>query len=353
MFFKTEGRSSVIQEKHRMIRKGGRMRSTLAVDIGGTKTLVSEVDSDGNVLHILKADSEVGTMEEKAGHTLQLIRRYEEKYGWASGSIPPEVGIGFNNIVDPVRGLWMEPGKNGPVFAIREYMEDALGSIVYVDNDVKCTVMAENEFGAGSRVGDLIYINVGTGLAAAAISGGRLIRGTDGFAGEVGYMHGRIPEAVKDTPGLPGKTSLVPGEERDHELEMKASGMGLRYQFEKRIAAHRESVLFGSNPEDINGHVIYQEAERGDRFAGELVDNLILTVGFLITNLTCVLSPRKVVLGGGLIRNQETVDRIRDAVSEHSLRHIEEGIVLTGLDPDYAGLMGAAAIGLGYQKKYG
>ena len=78
-----------------------------------------------------------------------------------------------------------------------------------------------------------------------------------------------------------------------------------------------------------------------------------MCVACLITNPLLGHSPRKVVLGGGLIRNQETVDRIRDAVSEHSLRHIEEGIVLTGLDPDYAGLMGAAAIGLGYQKKYG
>ena len=329
------------------------MRSTLAVDIGGTKTLVSEVDSEGKILHLLKADSRTGTLKEKAEHTLLLIRNYEEKYGWSGGQIPAGIGIGFNSIVDPARGLWLPTDTDEPAFPIREYLEEALGSRVYADNDVKCTVVAENEFGAGGKTEDLVYINVGTGLAAGAISGGRLIRGTDGFAGEVGYMYGRIPEDAKGEAGIRNRESVIPGEERDQELEMTASGMGLQYQFMKRSALFPESLLFGKKAEEVTGRAIYEAAEKEDQFAGELTDGLIRAVGFLITNLTCVLSPRKVVLGGGLIRNQEAVGKIREAVSEHALKHIEDGIVLTGLDPDYAGLMGAAAIGLGYREKYG
>lgn len=329
------------------------MNNVLAVDIGGTKSLIAEVDADGNVLHFLKKASCNGTMQEKAEHTLKLIREYEKSYGWSGGKIPQRTGIGFNGVVDPVQGLWLQTGKDEHAFPIRTFMEQALGSKVYVDNDVKCAVMAENEFGAGGRVDDLIYINVGTGLAAAAISGGRLIRGTDGFAGEVGFMYRVISRPLREEEVKKKKTQGIPGWERDKELEMTSSGMGLQYQFEKQIPAHRESVLFGLNPQDISGRLIYEAAEKGDRLAEKMADRLILGIGFLITNLVCVLSPRKVVLGGGLIRTQETVAKIRAAVSEHSLRHIEEGIVLTGLDPDYAGLMGAAAIGLGYQEKYG
>ena len=58
------------------------------------------------------------------------------------------------------------------------------------------------------------------------------------------------------------------------------------------------------------------------------------------------------ILGGGLITNGCLMDKIIDAVTPKAAQHLEKGIVLTGLDPAYAGLMGAAAIGLGYQQEY-
>lgn len=308
------------------------METCIAVDIGGTKMLVAEVRADGTIVQIKRYATGNVSKEEIVNMLMNGVREYESEIGWESGKRPKQIGIGINGIVDPINGIWKKIKPDESEIALAEYIEKEFEVKCYIDNDVKATVIAENIFGVGKGCRDMIYINMGTGLAAGMIANGKLIRGTDGFAGEVGFMNFTEGEGAR--------------------IELLISGMGIRYQIEKLLQEYPDSVLKEKAIDLVSGQDMFEAANKGDRLAQHVLDRMIKMSGLMISNLTCVLSPEIVILGGGLIENTSLLQKIKDAVTPKAKKHLEKGIILTGLNPAYAGLMGAAAIGLGYQKKY-
>ncbi|RKI93158.1 ROK family protein [Parablautia intestinalis] len=308
------------------------MKTCIAVDIGGTKMLVAEVREDGSIVHLRRSVTGQISREEVVRRTIAEIKEYEREFGWESGKRPAQTGIGINGVVDPVRKIWkgMEPGETDIV--LPAYVEEEFSVECCIDNDVKATVIAENKFGAGKGYQNMVYINVGTGLAGGFIANGKLIRGTDGFAGEIGYMNFTGGEGPR--------------------VELMASGMGLSYQAVELIGGYPDSGLKEKIKGVVSGQDVVTLAGKGDKLANRILEEMITMNGLMISNLTCVLSPELVVLGGGLITNRQMLNRIIGAVSEKAKEHLEKGIVLTAFDPVHAGLMGAAAVGLGYQKEY-
>ena len=308
------------------------MKTCIAVDIGGTKMLIAEVQEDGSIINMKRYLTGESTREEIVQKVIYGVREYEEEIGWKNGSRPVQMGIGINGIVDPVNGIWKKL-KTGEVdVALVERMEKEFGLKCYIDNDVKSTVIAENKFGAGKGCKDMVYINIGTGLAAGIIANGKLIRGTDGFAGEVGFMNFTGGKGAR--------------------IELHASGMGMGHQTKELIGQYPDSLLKEKAGGVVFGWDVFEMADKGDELANRILDDMVGMTALLISNLTCVLSPEIVILGGGLITNGRLLDRIIDEVMPKAKQHLEKGVVLTKLDPAYAGLMGAAAIGLGYQEEY-
>lgn len=308
------------------------MKNCIAVDIGGTKMLVAEVRGDGSIVRMLRFPTGNIGKEEKVQCLIEGIKEYEREVGWEDGVRPLRAGVGINGIIDPGRGVWKKTGSRDIEVEVVSCIERELGIECFIDNDVKCTVIAENLFGAGKGCRDMIYINLGTGLAAGIIAGGKLIRGSDDFAGEVGFMNFAGDEGIR--------------------IEMMASGMGMAYQVESLLSRYPNSVLKEKAALGVTGRDIFEAAERRDGLAEKILEDMVKITGLLISNLTCVLSPEIVVLGGGMITNGCLLEKISDAVLPKARQHLEKGVVLTALNPDFAGLMGAAAIGLGYQKQY-
>ena len=306
------------------------MKKCLAADLGGTKILVAEVLEDGTILQLLRVPSSDGPKRDRILQVIRAARAYEETYGYSDGIRPDGIGIGINDVVNPVGTLFLGHDPEDPVLNVAPMIRDELGMDCHIDNDVKCTVLAERIFGAAKGTQDLLYLNIGTGLAAGIISNGKVVRGSDGFAGEVGFM------------------DFMDG--KGPQVELQASGMGMQYQAEALKAQYPDSILFRghSSVPDISGEMIFAAAKAQDPLALHIRERLIRSAALLISNLTCVLSPEMVVLGGGLMTDPAVLPEIRAKVLPKALQHLEKGIVLTGLDPAYAGLMGAAAIGLGY-----
>lgn len=308
------------------------MKSCIAVDVGGTKMLVAEVLEDGMIVNYMRLPTGTKGKDEIVKQILSGIREYEAKFGWQSGRYPYQIGVGINGVIDPKAGIWKKLYPEDTEIALRDYLEKELEICCYIDNDVKAAVMAEHHFGAGRDCRDMIYINIGTGLAAGVITNGKLIRGSDGFAGEIGFMN--------FTEG------------RGDHVELLASGMGIRHQARMLAGQYPDTLLAESIERGVTGQELFEAVEKGDALAKRIKDTLIRMAGLMISNLTCVLSPEIVVLGGGLITDETVLGQICEAISPKAAKHLEKGVVLTQLDNDFAGLMGAAAIGLGYQKEY-
>lgn len=308
------------------------MKTCMAVDIGGTKMLIAQVREDGTIVNWKRYPTGDLEKQEVLERLLWGIRDYEAQIGWESGRRPQRIGIGVNGLIDPVNGIWKKHDETDSEVQIAAVVEKELGMICHVDNDVKSAVIAENVFGAGRGCRDMVYINLGTGLAAGIIANGKLVRGTDGFAGEIGFMN------------------LTGGE--GPRMELRASGMGMCHQVRTLLDQYPDSALKGLESGMVRGQDIFGLADAGDSLAARIIEEMMRTVGLVISNLTCVLSPEVVILGGGLITQERLLEGIVGAVSPKARQHLEKGVILTGLDPNYAGLMGAAAVGLGYQEKY-
>lgn len=308
------------------------MKSCIAVDVGGTKMLVAQVREDGSVVRMRRYVTAGKKKEQVMEEILLNIRDYEEKEGWEGGKMPDRIGIGVNSMVDIREGLWLPNWDWEPTINLVERVEKELPARCFIENDVKAAVMAECMFGAARGCRDVLYLNIGTGLAAGSIVNGKLVRGSDNFAGEVGY------------------TNFTYGQ--DVHTEMHASGMGLAYQARARMHLYPGTLLRSKIDEGVTGHDVFAAAEQGDALANALLEDLVKSSALLISNIVCVLSPEICVVGGGLISNGRLLERIKQAMLPKMLMHLEKGVVLTQLDADYAGLMGAAAVGLGCQEQY-
>ena len=282
------------------------METSIAVDIGGTKMLIAEVRRDASIVNMKRYPTAHLNKEEVLAKLIQGIYDYEKEMGWENGSRPHQVGIGINGIVDPIHGIWKKQDESDHDVAETEPVEKELGVKCYIDNDVKCTVIAENKFGAGVGCRDMLYINLGTGLAAGAIANGKLIRGTDGYAGEIGYMNFTAGEGER--------------------VELTASGMGINHRAHALLDEYPDSPLKEMADGVIRGEDVFALADKGDELAGRILDEMVKMTGLMISNLTCVLSPEAVFLGGGLITDDRMLNRIIEAVSPKAKQHLEKGV---------------------------
>jgi predicted NBD/HSP70 family sugar kinase len=167
------------------------------LDIGGTKTLGVAVDVGGRVL----AEALQPTRPGAAGvvdTALEVVAALRERVGAA----PATVGVGVPGVVDADSGIVRHPVNLGlaePELALGSALGAALGRPVVVENDVNAAALGALAWLSGSGAGaepsdagphvrDLVYLSLGTGVAAGIILDGRLRRGATGSAGEIGHL---------------------------------------------------------------------------------------------------------------------------------------------------------------------
>src|SRR6185295_8540428 len=103
------------------------------------------------------------------------------------------VGIGLSSPgpVDPTTGFVLEPPNLGPDFRdipLAPALGEALGLPAFLDRDTNVAALGEHAFGAAKGEDDFIYLTVSTGVGGAIVTGGELLHGPDGLAGELGHV---------------------------------------------------------------------------------------------------------------------------------------------------------------------
>ena len=100
------------------------------------------------------------------------------------------VGVGVPGLVDGAGIVRFAPNLHGLVGTpLRDALGEALpGWKIWVGNDATAAGWAEHERGAARNVDEVLVITLGTGIGGAIIGGGRLMEGTNRYAGEFGHM---------------------------------------------------------------------------------------------------------------------------------------------------------------------
>ncbi|NWD68615.1 ROK family protein [Pseudomonas gingeri] len=257
----------------------------LAIDVGGTKTQIACYDPVSQHLRTRRltthADGARGVPALE--RIIAAARACVADFG---GSRVASVAAVFPGVVRG-RSLLMAP--NTPGFEdldLPSLLGEGLGTqAVLLDNDVKAGALAEARWGALAGIDNAIYLNLGTGLAAAAIANGRLIRGQNGAAMEIGYMLEPFLDPMYPELWRTHAQGAAP-------LEEFFSGAALtRLATEMLGQGHRALDLFTSR--DLT---VRQVLER--RIAGMAVQ---------VSNLAVALDVERIAIGGGLFHQASTL----------------------------------------------
>ena len=305
----------------------------IALDLGGTKLLIGIVTDTGEILESRSYPSPLaggGQQTEIAAYMRSCLRDFLSCHPACGASC---IGAGVVGRVDGKRGLWLEieSGRCETVELAR-FLEDACGLPCRVDNDVRCALRAEQVLGHGKGLDDFIYINIGTGIASAMVSGGRVITGGSFNAGETGHFAVDISGGVQCPCGRTGCAEAI------------ASGSGLNRRARELRPRYPDSRLEIPKEAPCRAQDIFRLAREGDALCARLAQDAQRAAAALIENLVWTLDPKVIGLGGGIVADSWMYAEIIKRLSKNSMR-FTTGVYLTSLDPRCAGLIGAAMCG--------
>ncbi len=329
--------------KPRLFRLNNGMGYVVGIDIGATSLELALAEVGGQILQRRAEAADVRQAPEKVlGRCTELI---QEMLGAqeVSSELIFGIGVGVPGPVDFARGVLVAPPlmPDWENFHIRDFFKESFpASFVVVDNDVNIMALGEQRAGDGVGVDHFIFVKIGTGIGAGIVSNGKIHRGSDGCAGDIGHIC-----VDKQGPVCRcGNTGC---------LEAMAAGPAI---VEKALQAARNgsspllSQMLEANggtlrPEDVNA-----ACREGDEAALEIILSSGQMVGDVLASLVNFFNPSHVFIGGGISNfGNRLLVAIRRAVLQRSLplatTHLSINFSRASSD---AGIIGAVALALEY-----
>ena len=269
----------------------GTASAVVALDIGGTKIASAIGDAGGE----LRRWRTIPTKAERGSERVleSAIALANEVLGEerASGGNVRAIGVSTMGLTRPDR-VDLAPNVPGWMdLAIPAMIDKAFPALpAAFGNDVKLAALAELTWGALASVACGVYLNLGTGIAAALVVDGQVFGGAHGAAGEIGYwLTGSSTPRVAAGGAAPTEEAL--------------GGRGV---------ARQAAALFG-RPFEVAELAI---RAREDKRAQALLQHVWDEIATLVANLAIVFDPEVLVLGGGYVRSDRfPIDDIARFVS--------------------------------------
>jgi glucokinase len=307
------------------------MHHAIGIDFGGT-TIKSGLVRDGKILqHGTLIDTrECGSPEAIIDAIVAVAAEL------CAAAVDGEVralGIGLPGIIDSAGGIVHEltnvPGWDEvPLGAI---LSERTGLPSKLENDVNAMAFGEWKYGAALNGQHVVCITLGTGVGGGLILGGRLYRGAQLGAGEIGHMS-------LDYRGVPGPYGNFGALERYVGNQQIADRAAALYQ-----AAGIEKTADQCTPKELSG-----AAMAGDVIARALWEAVGTEVGVTLASVVWLLNPDTIVIGGGVAKAGELIfEPIRRTIRERTIDVFHRDLrVVPALLGNDAGIIGNAALGL-------
>jgi glucokinase len=267
---------------------------TFGLDVGGTKVLGTAIDPRAPATVL--AEARIVTPEGGEG-LVDALAELAASLSAQAGP-PSAIGVGVCGLVDLSGRLHMGPHlrriHDVPLAAL---LSERCGVPVAVDNDANCHALAEQAGGSAMGATEALVVSFGTGIGAGIITGGTLLRGANGFAGEPGHM-------VVDPNGPP-----CPCGNRGC-WERFASGSGLARLARDAVDAGQLDAaveLAGGDPDEVRGEHVTATARAGDAGALAVLGELAGWIALGLANLVNLLDPAVIVIGGGLVEAADLI----------------------------------------------
>ena len=254
----------------------------IGVDIGGTSVKLGIVDDKGQV-HLRK--EVVYTEAGSSASVMDVI--IKSIHELADGSIGIEafsgIGVSAAGCINSVEGKVAMNGGNVPNWSQTEVchiLRKEFDLPVSLANDANCAILGEFWTGAAEGYTDVLGITLGTGVGGGVITGGRLLEGAHGFAGELGHF-----------PTHAGGAHCICG----------LDGCFERYASTASMIRSAVDV----DPDLKDGRALFSAAAAGDNNAMTILDKWITEIAYGIAGFVHVFDPQLVLIGGGVSAQKE------------------------------------------------
>lgn len=310
----------------------------IGLDMGGTNSVFGIVDQRGTI----KSQTAIATkaypdFDDYVKASVDALQPALDAVGGIQNI--RAMGIGapngnyYNGTIEYAANLLWEG-----VVPVAEKFQEVLGIPVRVTNDANAAAMGEMTYGVARGMKNFIMITLGTGVGSGIVVDGKVVYGSDGFAGELGHF-------VIDHTG----NGRVCGCGRRGCLETYTSATGVARTAREMLETHSEdSLLRQLDPEKITSYDVFKAAEKGDALALEIFEFTGSLLGRTCADYAAFNSPEAFVFFGGLTKAGEYLMKpLRKAYDENVL-NIYRGkakLLVSSLNGSEAAVLGASALG--------
>ena len=292
----------------------------LAIDLGATWTRAAVVTTDGRIVGRDRARTPFdGSPDELAGAVVTVAGRAVEATPAAASGTLAAAGVASVGPLDPRAGVLVAPPNIGTGYRgldIATPLERRFGVPVRVERDTMVAALGEHAFGAARGVDDFVYLTVSTGLGGAVFTGGRLMTGASGVAGELGHVPVLLDGPVCGCGGV-------------GHLEALCSGAGIaRAGREAGIEATAQAVSGeasgdegGGDPAALTAADVAAAERAGDPRAAAIMGLARRAFAAAVVGMVNAFNPRLIVVGGGIAHAEgdRLLDPARVAVAAAAL----------------------------------
>lgn len=305
-----------------------------AADLVGTHLRVAAVDGKGQIyFRRMQPMPQADKPNEIVRALIAGARECEREIAGLGGVISAGA-IAVPGTVDVAQGVVVKvpnvPSLNG--FHLSASLEGEFKWPVILENDANAAAVGEMWRGAGQGHSSLICVTLGTGVGGGIILDGKLWRGANGSAGEIGHIGVDPFAGVPCTCGSHGC------------LEVYASATAIVRMTCEAIPRYPNSTL--QHTHDLTSQKIYQAGMQGDELAIEVFRQMGIYLGVALASLINLLNPEIIVIGGGLANGWDLFEKdMHQQITERAFPIPARSVkIVRAQCGDDAGLLGAGSL---------
>ena len=309
----------------------------IGIDVGGTGITAGIVDRNCKIVarKTIATDRKL-TAKSMSEQLVKLAKELLAESGISERRVH-SIGVGVPGTANRKTGR-IEYANNLPNCQgnIRQLLQGQTSKKVYFENDANAAAWGEY-LCCKKKPDSFVMVTLGTGVGGGIIMNGKLVRGINYAAAELGHMTIRYD-------GIPCNCG------RRGCLEAYASAEALIAQTREAMEKKKKSLLWelcDGNPDKINGQLVFDAVRTGDKTAIRVVEEYAEYLSEGLANIVNFLQPELLCIGGGISRSGDILvplvrEKMRNKIySRYSTENTK--LVVAKLDND-AGIIGAAKL---------
>jgi len=257
----------------------------ISIDVGGSKLHIAILDGEYNILFDRKIILEDKNIKIVLNNTVNIIKELLSESDLKTEDINI-VGISVPSVINMNRDtvIWSPNLEGWENFNIKDYFLSEMNLNIILENDLNAAALGEFEKIYKGKEKNMIFISIGTGIGAGIIIDGKLYRGERNLAGSIGWFINELKEINRN------KTKRTSG-----WLEKNCSGIYFR-----NISLELETDKNVNKNEYIFPARIFEQFDRGDFEAKEIMGRMLNCLGMTISNIVALMDIKTIVIGGGI-----------------------------------------------------